>query len=242
MTLPHFGNIASTRKSVVASDVVTEIDIHVEKYLHEKLDEMHPEIPFVGEETGGDGTVKKFWLCDPIDGTGDFVRGLPFCTTMLCLIDDGLVVFSCIYNFVTDEMYHALRGGGAFKNGKPIRVSERKDIGIYIGYETKEREPHLLAIRTKVLLKKYALLKTFNAGWELCMVAEGKIEGRVQVEPYGKTYDFAPGSLLVDEAGGIVRNLGSMTYDYRNTNFIAGNEALIKDLTEGEEAIFPVKI
>lgn len=69
------------------------------------------------------------------------------------------------------------------------------------------------------------------------MVAAGKVDGRVTFEPYGNDYDFAPGSLLVEEAGGVVRNLGSDTYDYRNTDFIAANPIIYKELT-GEGGAF----
>jgi fructose-1,6-bisphosphatase/inositol monophosphatase family enzyme len=79
-----------------------------------------------------------------------------------------------------------------------------------------------------------------SAGYEFVLVATGKLEGRICVDAFGKDYDFAPGSLLVSEAGGIVANIGSTTYDYRNTNLIAGNKALFDDLTQGTDAIFPI--
>ncbi len=73
------------------------------------------------------------------------------------------------------------------------------------------------------------------------MVASGKLEGRVTLDPYGKIWDYAPGSLLVSEVGGIVTNIGKETYDYRNLNSIVTNPIIYKELTEGETAIFPVE-
>ena len=73
------------------------------------------------------------------------------------------------------------------------------------------------------------------------LVATGKIEGRVNFDPWGKDYDYAAGSLLVQEAGGIVANLGKRTYDYRNYDYIAASPTMYKVLTEGPDAIFPIE-
>ena len=83
-------------------------------------------------------------------------------------------------------------------------------------------------------------LKFMCAGHEFAMVASGKLEGRIMYDPYGFDYDFAPGSLLVSEAGGVVTNIGSDKYDYRNLNSIAANPKLHQALTEGEGALFPL--
>ena len=95
-----------------------------------------------------------------------------------------------------------------------------------------------MEIRNKVR-EKSAILQMMTAGYEFVLVATGKIEARMCVDPYGKDYDYAPGSLLVSEAGGIVTNIGSSTYDYRNTNLIAGNKNVVETYTKGESAIFP---
>jgi len=73
------------------------------------------------------------------------------------------------------------------------------------------------------------------------MIASGKIDGRVTVGGWGFDYDFAPGSLLVEEAGGIVANVGKTSYDYRGRDFLAVNPHVYKDLTEGESAVFPIQ-
>ncbi len=82
------------------------------------------------------------------------------------------------------------------------------------------------------------MIQTISAGYEFVLVATGKIEARICFDPFGKDYDFAPGSLLVSEAGGIVANIGLTTYDYRNTNLIAGNKSVFENYTSGEAAIF----
>jgi fructose-1,6-bisphosphatase/inositol monophosphatase family enzyme len=241
MLLPYWGKIESIRqKDESPHNVVTKFDEEIERFLSAELAKVFPGIPFVGEEFGGDREAKRFWLADPIDGTAHFIRGLPFCSCMLALIEDGQVVFSVIYDFVNDAMYHAEKGRGAFKNGERIHVSDRPVTHSYIGSETHLEKPENVEIFLR-LRNSSVMFKTVSAGYEAVLVAEGKLEGRVCFEPHGKDYDYAPGSLLISEAGGIVANLGKETYDYRNTDFIAANIHLYKHLTEGPDAIFPIK-
>jgi myo-inositol-1(or 4)-monophosphatase len=238
--LPAWGTApVVSQKSASASDVVTALDTEIELFLKQRLAALDSSITFAGEEFGGSREEKRFWLCDPIDGTAMFVRGLPFCTVMLALIEDGQVVFSVIYDFVRDEMFHAERGLGAFKNGEAIHVSERGLGDAYVGYET--HHDHEKNADTFMKLRKILpLFKSMNAGWEFAQVAQGKLEGRVCFDPWGKDYDFAPGSLLVEEAGGVVANLGLRTYDFKNTDFIAANSMIFNSLTLGKDAVFPI--
>ena len=210
-------------------DIVTEIDKNVENFLKENLVKVYPEIKFVGEEYGGDRDAKCFWLVDPIDGTAHYMRGLPFCTTMLVLIDNGEVVFSAIYDFLNDDMYWAEKGNGAYKNDTKIHVSDRSLNEAYVSIETKifKKENQILFGE---IGKKAALFNSINAGWEFAMVASGKLDARLGFDPYGKDYDFSPGSLIVAEAGGIVTNVNKDTYDYRDTSHIACNPVIYEEL------------
>ena len=240
MTLPHYGLAAvEYKKTDGAHDVVTKVDKDVELFLAERLKAMDPSIAFKGEEFGGNGDASRFWLCDPIDGTAHFVRGMPFCTTMLALIEDGIVTFAVIYDFVNDIMYHAERGKGAFRDGAPIRVSERPMQDAYLSVETHaEREAN--THRYVALHERAGLIHIIGCGWEFAMVASGKFEGRISFDSYASDWDYAPGSLLVSEAGGVVANIGVRTYDYRNHDFIAANKQVYEALTAGPDAIFPV--
>jgi myo-inositol-1(or 4)-monophosphatase len=232
MVLPHYGLADIVhKKSTAPSDVVTELDQKVEKFLKDRLAEIYPDIEFVGEEYGGNRDAKKFWLVDPIDGTGHYVRGLPFCSTMLALIEDGAVIFSAIYDFVSDNMYWAEKGKGAFMNETPIQVSSRSIENSYMFYETiyqKEKNQKKFA----ELASRFHLLKTISAGWEFAMIASGKMEGRISFDPWGKDYDFAPGTFLVSEAGGVVVNINSDKYDYRNTSNIACNKRVFDEISK----------
>lgn len=227
------------QKDDSAVNVVTEADVRVEAAVAAELAKRYPDIAFVGEEGGGE-VCERFWLMDPIDGTAHYVRGLPFSTTMLSLIENGEVRFGAIYDFVHDRMYHAEKGRGAFMNGEPIRVRERSLAASYFDWESRIEKADNLALMER-LWGKTILMHTICAGWAYAMIASGKLDGRINVDPYGKDYDYAPGSLLVAEAGGVVANIGSTTYDYRNHSFIAANPAAYRDLTEGPDALFPVE-
>ena len=238
--LPQYGNVETVRgKSESPVDVVTDVDEAVETYLAQALEGAFPHIPFVGEEGGGDRTAKQFWLCDPIDGTAHYVRGTPFCTSMLSLIDEGKVVFSAVYDFINDNMYFAERGHGAYCEDTKLSVSDRPLHKAYLDIETKITNPEHARIY-HALRDQAVVFKTISAGFEFMMIASGKFEARIQLDPWGEDYDFAPGSLLVEEAGGRVANIGSHTFDYRNLNAIMANPVVFKELTEGEDALFPI--
>jgi len=233
LVLPHWGNVRSiTAKSALPTDLVTELDTAVEAFMTRKLQELYPDIGFVGEEFGGDRTQERFWLMDPIDGTVHFIRGLPFCTSMLALIENGQVTFSVIYDFVNDHMYYAEKGQGAFKDGERIHVSDRGLAEAYYCDEINEAIGNNRELVTR-MLDHGARVSLVCAGWEFIMVACGKLDARLAIDPWGKDYDFAPGCLLVAEAGGIVRNFGSDTYDYTNRNFIAASPKVYRDFMEG---------
>ena len=240
LLMSGWGNAAVThQKTESAVSVTTKLDVELEQIVSAKLKAAYPDIEFVGEEMNGNRLAQRFWLMDPIDGTGIFIRGLPFCTTMLALIEEGQVIFSVIYDFINDIAYWAHKGQGAFRDKERLQVSNRSLRQAYTSWETHldkdENKPIFYALRNRT-----ALFKTLTAGWELAMIASGKLDARVTFDPYGSDYDFAPGALLVAEAGGVVANLGSKEYDYRNVNFIAANPIIYKELTEGLDAIFPL--
>jgi len=106
--LAHFGKVfAVNQKTESAVSIVTEIDIEIEKRVSAELANAFPDIPFVGEECGGNREAESYWLMDPIDGTQHYMRGLPFATSMLALVEKGAVKAGAIYDFVNDILYYA---------------------------------------------------------------------------------------------------------------------------------------
>lgn len=217
------------QKTSSPGDVVTELDRKTERIVAERLGKLYPSIGFLGEEFGGDANAERLWILDPIDGTAHFIRGIPFCTTQIALVEEGQVVFSIIYNFVTGEMFSAQKGMGAKLNDAAIRVSNRQLKDAYVSVETHRNKKENMDTFLKIT-DRCPIFTTLNTGFEFGLVASGKLDARVAFDPHGYDWDYAPGSLLVQEAGGIVRNIGSDSYDYRNHDFIAGNPAVYNEL------------
>jgi len=240
--IKRFGNVEAETKSttgVNVTDIVTKLDGQIEDFLADRFGKFDPRVGFRGEEAGVRSNADVTWLVDPIDGTSHFVRGMPFCTTMAALIENGHVMLSVIYDFVGKNMYSAIRGQGAYKNDARIAVSHRPLQQSLISFETHLEKPEnyekYIAVR-----RQSGTISTVNCGFEFTMIASGKLDGRIGLDPYGMDWDFAPGSLLVSEAGGVATNIGSTEYDYQNHDYIIANQLIHEELTEGKNAIFPI--
>lgn len=243
ISLPQFGTATiKAYKDTETTDGVTEIDENIENFLHKELSALDPTVGFSGEETGGARDWERYWLVDPVDGTGLYTRGMPYCTTIVSLIENDRVIFGVIYDFVNDIVYYAVRGQGAFANDEPLKVSSRSMVNdrAYVGYEMREDDPDGREVRAK-LLSRCGPIKFPCSGYEYVLIAKGQIEGRVCSHPYGYDYDFAAGCLLVEEAGGRAANIGRTDYRPSIRPHLATNQVLFTELTEGPSALFPVK-
>ena len=236
------GTIGHTKK-LNPYDLLTELDVAVEDHITARLRSLDPNTPVVGEEMGGDRDSDKYWLVDPIDGTIHFVRGNPFYCFMIALIVDKEPVVSLIYNFSNKDLFHAIKGHGAYHNGTIILVSERPVREAIIQTEINLHNTPNTRLQ-QLLSTKFRLLSLFCPGYEFSMIAAGKAEGRICIDPFGKDYDFAPGVLLVQEAGGVARNLSGN--DYRTTDsdlIVASSEevyqALLADVKESRTPVQP---
>ena len=243
---PHWGNVSHKIKND-EKEVVTELDRQTELFLAQRLESFDDSIGFRGEELGVRKAGDTTWLVDPIDGTVHFIRGLPFCTTMISLIEDGQVVLGVIHDFIADNTYWAIRGQGSFCNDQPIKVSQKSTKADHIiMLESDMSNPLAQALRVDPRLNGHSrnrstyILRTADSGWEFAMVASGRVDARLVFCGFGHDYDYAPGSLLVAEAGGVVTNIGSDSYDYTNLNLLAANPVVHRELTGGPDALFPV--
>ena len=207
-------------------DWVTKWDGWAEEQIAEKLSKFAGDIGVLGEETGASGGQEIYWTIDAIDGTSGFVRGIDTCTTMISLVDSGRPVVGVIYDFMRDVPYTAIAGGGAFKNiVKPLSVSQRAIntayVETYISLDTEAGEQVSKRLRTAGAF----ILQTASAGHMFTSIARGATEGFIGFQnPYATIWDYAPGALLVHEAGGIVVNVGSDSYNVNNPDLIASNQ------------------
>lgn len=159
---------------------------------------------------------------------------------MIALVEQGRINFGAIALIDNGNMYIAERGTGATLNGHLIHANTKSLKERFLCFEMQPSAAGATDMYLQ-LKHKVGLLETLCSGFNFCMVASGKIEGIVAIEPYGEDYDYAPGTLLVEEAGGIVANIGKHTHDLSDRNFIAANSAVFQELTAGPEAMFPIK-
>lgn len=189
------------------TDPVTEVDREVEARLVAALLDVRPDDGMVGEE-GADraGTSGVRWIIDPIDGTVDFVYGIPGCNVSVAAEVDGVVVAGAVVDPLHRDVFAAARGSGATRNGVTIRCTDVADparalVGTGFGYDPVERgrQAEVLA---KVLPRIRDIRRIGAAAVDLCWVACGRLDG--YYERNLKVWDWAAGALIAEEAGAVV--------------------------------------
>ena len=190
-----------------AHDYVTDMDRASERLIVSALRERFPEDGFYGEEYGVSEKKDGMWVIDPIDGTTNFIKNIPLYSISIAYMLNGELEAGVVYAPALHEMFTAVKGGGAFLNGKPIRVSdvsEPRDAVAAMSFV--HRYPELFA---RMLPQLADLLRQINdlrrlgsAAFDLCCVACGRTEAFF--EPRLHLYDIAAGVLIVKEAGGKV--------------------------------------
>jgi histidinol-phosphatase len=187
---------------------VSDADLAVEALLREKLAAIRPGDTVLGEEQGQLGTPSvRRWILDPIDGTKNYVRGVPVWATLLALEVAGEVTVGVISAPALGRRWWASRGGGAYANGRRIEVSTVSSMGdasfaysSLAGWEEQGRLPGFLDV-TRAVWRDRA----FGDFWSHCMVAEGAVD--ISAEPEVSLWDIAPLKVLVEEAGGTFTDL-----------------------------------
>ncbi len=181
---------------------VTQADREAEQVIIEVLARTFPAHGFLGEEFGERGPRDPRWIIDPIDGTKNFVRRIPFWSTLIALEEAGEITVGVVYNPATGELYTARRGAGARLNGAPVRVSGIGDLGrshlLHAGLGILRTAGHWDAFVR--LVDATDRQRGFGDYMGYGFVAEGKAE--IYLETDLKPWDLAPCKLLVEEAGG----------------------------------------
>lgn len=191
-------------------DYVTTVDKAVQKYLKEELFKAYPDITFVGEESDAkDYNVKTLWIVDPIDGTANFIHGMNASAISIGLIDEGESVLGVVYNPYADEMFYAAKGYGAFMNGTPIHVSDRKfSNSLYSSAFCLYRREHAQVCQD-IMREVYSQCEDFRrfgtAAIELTQLAAGRSElyFEIRLSPW----DYAGSTIIIKEAGGYIGTL-----------------------------------
>ncbi len=215
-------------------DLVTETDLAVEKFLKAKLAECLPGSSFLAEETSGDAElVDLTWIIDPLDGTTNFAHGLPMVATSVALWDKGQVVLGIVNLPIMNEVFTALRGGGAFKNGDSIHVSdcdslEESLIATGFPYAIEDHVDFITEALSKVLVTTQGVRRPGAAALDLAYLSCGRYDG--YYENSLKPWDMAAGWLLVEEAGGRVTEYGDDEFNLYSPAILATNSSIHEKL------------
>ncbi len=185
-------------------DLVSIADRNVEELLRERLAVAFPGDAVLGEEGGGDDTARRTWVLDPIDGTFNFLKGIPCWGVVAALVVDGRVEIGLTYDAVHDEMFTARRGGGTFRNGVPVRVSGNAGVDtscLAVAYSFRQQRESYVALVEGALDQGFEHRRCGSTAVQLCWVADGRCDAFVT--HLCSSWDCLAGLILVEEAGGI---------------------------------------
>ena len=224
-------------------DYASEVDGLAEAEVIKELRRANPEYAILGEEggllKGNRGPSRSIWVIDPLDGTSNYLRGIPHWCVSIALVEDGEPQHGVIFDPLRNELFTASRGGGAQLNDRRIRVSERRELSgamIATGFAPRERAragAQLECVR-QLLRDAEDVRRSGSAALDLAYVACGRVDA--YFEAGLKPWDIAAGALLVREAGGRIadfKNAATGPMDARGTasrQLLAGNVRITEPL------------
>ena len=237
-----FGEVEKLQVSLKGpANFVSAADRRAEETLYAELSKARPGYGFLGEEGGKrEGADKTHtWIVDPLDGTTNFLHGIPQFCISIGLEREGTIVAGVIYNPANEELFIAERGKGAFLNDQRIRVAARKRLSeavIACGLPHLGRPNIALGHRETAAVQEHvAGLRRFGAAaLDLAWVAAGRLDGYWERDI--KPWDMAAGLLMVREAGGFVSDIDGADEMMAKGHIVAGNEAMQKELLRALKA------
>lgn len=224
-------------------DVVTEVDQAVDKLMSGALTEEYPDFGILSEESPERATESGYvWIIDPIDGTKNFAQKLPIFAVNIALAHQGTVVLGMTYDPIRDELFAAQQGGGATLNGQAARVGDRRRVaegvlGFDMGYDN-AKAMLMLQFLQHLWPGVQSLRNIGTAALGLAYAACGRTD--VYIHHALSPWDFAPGLLLVEEAGGLVTERDGTPVPLQragafvpnSTGLVAGNAVVHADLLQ----------
>lgn len=217
------------------NDFVTEVDRAAEAAIIEVLHDAYPTHAILAEESGRTGVSDYVWIIDPLDGTTNFLHGLPQYSVSIALAERGVLSQAVIYDPSRNELYTASRGAGAYLNDRRLRVSKRTRLkGALVGTgfpyrEFSHLEPYLGIFRDLVTATA-GLRRPGSAALDLAYVAAGRYDGFFEIGL--KAWDIAAGALLITEAGGLVGDLEGENHHLECGHVLAGNPKVFAQLVQ----------
>lgn len=219
-----------------AIDLVTEVDLDVERMFRAMIATRFPDHHVLAEELGGGaGTSRHRWVFDPLDGTTNYAHGLPIFCASLALEIDGVAEVAAVYDATRHELFTAERGVGAWLNGEPLKVSTTAamiEALLVTGFPydvQKDPEPYM-RVFSAFIARARAVRRLGSAAIDLCYVAAGRMDGfwEAQLNPW----DTRAGALIVQEAGGRVTGMDGQPWVPENGHILASNGAIHEAMLE----------
>ena len=219
-----------------AGDFVSRADREAERIVKEALRSARPTYGWLGEETGAAAGADptRRWIVDPLDGTTNFLHGLPHWAVSIALEHKGEIVAAVVYDAAKDEMFTAERGDGAFLNDRRIRVSARRQMieSIFatgVPFGGRGTLPATLRDLARLMPLTAGVRRWGAAALDLAYVAAGRYEG--YWERGINSWDVAAGILLVKEAGGFVESIRPEENPVESGSLVAGNPQLFEEFS-----------
>ncbi|KAA0072185.1 inositol monophosphatase family protein [Rhodanobacter sp. T12-5] len=222
-------------------DFVSEVDKLAEAEIIKELRRAYPDHAILAEESGATGKGPLTWVIDPLDGTHNYLRGIPHFCVSIALLEKGVPIHAVVFDPLRDELYTASKGDGAYLNDRRMRVSKRENLGgamIATGFPFRQRE-HLvpqLDMTRAILGQAEDIRRSGSAALDLAYVAAGRYDGYFEIGL--KPWDMAAGVLLVHEAGGRYCDFAGRDGIPASGNIIAGNLNVAKAMVDaiGQQA------
>jgi myo-inositol-1(or 4)-monophosphatase len=188
-------------------DYVSEVDRACEAEIVREIKRFYPDHAFLCEESGASGESDFVWIIDPLDGTSNYLHGLPHFAVSIALQISGRTQHAVVYDPIRDELFNASRGSGAFVNNKRMRVSSRLGLdGAILATAFPFRQRDKLQAYSRIFQAVFGKIEDIRragtASLDLAWVAAGRMDGYFEIGL--KPWDVAAGALLVREAGGVV--------------------------------------
>lgn len=216
------------------NDLVSYVDKNAEKQIVKNLTKILPEAGFITEEETENVKGKTYtWIIDPLDGTTNFIHGIPTYSISIALYEEDKPVIGVVYEINRGEMFSAYKGGGAYLNNKPIYVSKNNNLSKCLlatgfPYYQFDKQPEYIKLFTEMMQKCHGLRRIGSAAVDLAYVACGRFDAYFEYNL--NSYDVAAGAYLVQQAGGTILNFSGGNEIFETREVLATNGQVTEEI------------
>jgi len=242
--MEHFGRLPTSNIRLKSeNDFISFVDEQSENKILGIIREAFPDHSFLAEEIGRSGHSNPYhWLIDPLDGTRNYLSGIPVFSISIALQHDNELICGVVFDPVRDELFSASKGNGAFLNGLPIRVSDKSQLSeclLATGFPFKAKHilPKYLQAFEQIFRSCISMRRMGSAAIDMAYVAAGRFDAywEVGIGPW----DVAAGSMLITEAGGRVSDFWNNPQFLYNSHILADNGRIHSELAGHLQNAFP---